>query len=76
MWVLYEDLSLEKIGSRSTGLMRQLEYLSNAELACHSRVLGKKLNHEKLKVWYHKKKVAQLRMTRPNLKDSSQECWN
>jgi hypothetical protein len=50
--------------------------LSNAELAAHSHSLEKRLNHEKLKVWFHKKKVAQLQMTRPNLKDISHECLN
>jgi hypothetical protein len=50
--------------------------LSNAELAAHSCSLGKRLNHENLKVWYHKKKGAQLQMIRPNLKDISHECLN
>jgi hypothetical protein len=36
----------------------------------------KRLTHEKLKVWYHKKKVAQLRISKPNLKDVSNECLN
>jgi hypothetical protein len=76
MRVVREDVSLEKRDRRSTGLGRRLGYLSNAELAAHSRSLGKRLNHEKLKVWFHKKKVAQLQMTRPNLKDISHECLN
>jgi hypothetical protein len=76
MRVVCEDVTLEKRGRRSTGLGRRLGYLSNAELATHSRSLEKRLNHEKLKVWYHKKKVAQLQMTRPNLKDISHECLN
>jgi hypothetical protein len=50
--------------------------LSNVELAVHSRSFGKRLNHEKLKVWSHKKKMAQLQMTQPNLKDISHECLN
>jgi hypothetical protein len=50
--------------------------LSNVELTAHSRSLEKRLNHEKLKIWYHKKPVAQLQMTRPNLKDISLECLN
>jgi hypothetical protein len=76
MRVICEDVSLEKRGRRSTGLGRRLGYLSNAELVAHSRSLRKRLNHEKLKVWYHKKKVVQLQMTRPNLKDISHECLN
>jgi hypothetical protein len=76
MRVVREDISLEKRGKRSTGLGRRLGYLSNVELAAHSRSLGKRLNYEKLKVWYHKKKVAQLQMTRPNLKEISHECLN
>jgi hypothetical protein len=50
MRVVREDVSLVKRGRRSTGLGRRLGYLSNAELAAHSRSLGKRLNHEKLKV--------------------------
>jgi hypothetical protein len=72
--VLCEDDSLTKRGSRSIGLGRQLGYLSTSELASQSRLLHMKLNHEKLKVWYHKKKVVQLRVSRPDLKDVSLEC--
>jgi hypothetical protein len=50
--VLQESLSLEKRGARSTRSGRRLDYLSNAELATYSRIVGKKLNHEKLKVLY------------------------
>ena len=56
--VVHEDIRLEKQGRRSTSLGHQLGYLSNAELATHSHSLGKRLNYEKLKIWYHKKKVA------------------
>jgi hypothetical protein len=76
MRVVREDVSLEKRDRRSTGLGRRLGYLSNAKLATHCCSLGKRLNHEKLKVWFHKKKVAQLQMTWPNLKDISHECLN
>jgi hypothetical protein len=43
-------VSLEKQGRRSIGLGCRLGYLSNAELAAHSRSLEKRFNHEKLKV--------------------------
>jgi hypothetical protein len=76
MRVVCEDVNLEKWGKRSIGLGRRLGYLSNAKLAAHSHSLGKRLNHEKLKVWYHKKKVAQLQITQPNLKDISHEWLN
>jgi hypothetical protein len=56
MRVVREDISLKKWGRRSTGLGRRLCYLSNVELTAHSRSLEKRLNHEKLKVWYHKKR--------------------
>ena len=46
------------MGQKSNGIGYQLGYLSNVELAAHSRSLGKRLIHEKLKVWYYKKKVA------------------
>ena len=76
MCVLREDASLQKRGSRHTGLGCRLGYLSDFKLASHSRILVKRLIHEKVKVWYHKKKVAQLKMSRPNLKDVSNECLN
>lgn len=72
--VVCEEHCLEKCGSRGIAPSRRIGYLSIFELTSHSRVLAKKLKKEKLLYWSAKTQVAQLKMSRPTLKESTQRA--
>jgi hypothetical protein len=68
MRVMREDSSLEKRGNRNTGTGRRLGFLSVLELAAHSRIITKKYRIERAYHAHNRRRVSQLKMFRPLLK--------
>jgi hypothetical protein len=68
MRVMGIESALEKRGSRCTGIGRRLGYLSVFELAQQSREITKKIRVERAYSTHHKRRLAQLKMFRPLLK--------
>jgi hypothetical protein len=68
MRVIREDSSLEKRDNRNTGTGRRLGFLSVLKLATHSRVITKKYRIERAYHAHNRRRVSQLKMFRPLLK--------
>ena len=72
--IVREEHAVHKCGSRGTGAGRRVGYLSLFELTTHSRILTKKLKLEKLRHWSARTRVAQLKVSRPTLRESAQRA--
>ena len=68
-----EERALEKRGSRGTATGRRVGYLSALELSAHSRLLAKKHRKERFRHWGAKARIAQLKVSRPTLKESAKQ---
>ena len=69
MRILQGDSIVEKKGGCSTGVDRRLRYLSMIELATHSRKIARKYRFERASHAQQKRKVAQLKIFKPLLKE-------
>ena len=71
--VVREERALEKRGSRGTATGRRVGYLSALELSAHSRLLAKKYRKERFRHWGAKARIAQLKVSRPTLKEFAKQ---
>lgn len=71
-----EERAVEKRGSRGTAAGRRVGYLSAVELSAHSQLLAQKHRKERFKHWGAKARIAQLKVSRPTLKESAKQSSN
>lgn len=64
---------VEKRRSRGIATGRRVGYLSAVKLSSHSRLLAKKHRKERFKHWGAKARIAQLKVSRPTLKESAKQ---
>ena len=69
--VVREDRALEKRGTRGTEARRRLGYLSLLEVVCHNRSISGQFRHERMMHCHAKTKIAQLKMSRPTMKETT-----
>ena len=69
--VVREDRAVEKRDSRGTGLGRRLDYLSTKEVVHHSRSIKSQLKLHHMMLWHAKSKIAQLKITRPTIREAA-----
>ena len=73
-WIMREDLTSEKRGTRCTGGGRRLGYLQLSELAKHGQDLRRKLKVEKLLHFSARARIVQLKVKRPSLRELARDA--
>ena len=76
LWIMKEDKSIIKRGTKTTKFGMRIGYLSLLELTSHSRTVSKKLKTERLYHWATKLRIVQLKAKCPILKESAAVASN